>query len=159
MKIAISSYDAGRLAAARRAGESRSNIWAAIRAQFGIPNDVKLAMDASRNLYRRGTDPREYLIAGPDGKYSHCRADGEVRPGVQSVVESDTSRFVVADMRPNGTPQWAALQANEVIEVLRDHADFDHVAEAALPAGFPTDVGHDGIVIDARERVVYFRVD
>jgi hypothetical protein len=154
-KIAISSYDAGRLAAARRAGESRTAIWAAIRSQFGIPSTVKLAMDNNRVLYRKGTDPREYLIANADGLYSHCEtATKAPGAGPVTMIESDASRFAVAGA-PVADRQWYRIEAESVVEILRDHGDGERAY--ALPEKFPENVGVDALVVDTADGYVYFR--
>jgi hypothetical protein len=114
-------------------------------------------MDNNRVLYRKGTDPRAYLIANADGLYSHCMPDADtmtMHPGPVTMIESDASRFAVAGA-PTADKQWYRIEAESVVEILRDHADAERAF--ALPEGFPTNVGVDTLVSDTVDGYVYFR--
>jgi hypothetical protein len=163
-KIAISSYDAASLAAARRAGESRKYIWDRIRAQFAIPADIKLGMATDRTLYVKDSNPRRFLIAGADGRFAdnftsmynatvnQSDFDTEVRMVTTPSMfngELNTGRFVTSTPAHHG--RWHVISKADLLELF---ADTDPGEHANLPDGFPT--GSD-VVFDTTTGDLYWK--
>lgn len=160
-KIAISSYDAASLASARRAGESRKYIWQRIRAQFGIPANIRLGMATDRTLFVAKSDPRQFLYADSNGRYSYtasddARMDRDVSvsaPAFSLPELSDAVRFVTA--QGTGGRAWGRIAASDLQDALQDSAAGDD--DVDLPDGFPVDTKQD-VVFDTATGDVYFRV-
>lgn len=171
-KIAISTFDSASLAAARRAGESRSYIWKRIRDQFGIPANLKLGMDTFRKLFVKGTDPRQYLIADATGRFSHSADDsisgvslavsptalwpfGQAATEASVAVDSDDSRFAMYDPGGNGDTGWVRVPLSAVVDALQNSDEAEH--GVTPPAGMPLPLGDDAFVVDNDTDSVYFR--
>jgi hypothetical protein len=150
-KMQVTTYQAADLAAARRAGASRKHIWANIRNALRIPTSVKLAVDTARNLYVKGTNPRQFLIADGRGFYSHAAADQA--PTVQPTQVQAAAPTLVNQAAPSyrvigGASAGRGLRfvSNaDLIGVLRE-CGMDEAA--AVPAGMPAISGDDVVVAD-----------
>lgn len=164
-KIVISQVQKTALADARKHGYSRKGIWSDIRRQFGIPTSLRLAVTVARELYVKGTDPKQYLMASPGGAYSHTAIDTAATaapaPDTKVTAVAAASRFVVAKNGHDGA-SWTRMTAKAAAALLRDGGgaeyDSDDVTyNATLPAGFPADAGADALIFDTSTGDVYFR--
>lgn len=156
--ITVSSYHSASLASARRAGESRKHIWSAIRQQFGIPTSLKLGKDSNNALYVKDSSPRKFLQADDSGRYSdvltnRSQAASQVSFPVDAPVQPVDARFAVSDINTHLGP-WLQVNKADLLDLLRDCADAD---DAALPVGFPADLGQDAVVFDPTTGTIYFR--
>jgi hypothetical protein len=151
-KIIISQSYKDQLAAARVNGLSRTPLWNSIRSAYGIPSSIKLAMTCARELYVKGTDPKQFLHEYK-GAFVSAMADMSA-PVATSGIEM--SRFVVATTRDD-LPQsdWSRVSVEDVLYTMRDS---DNVEDGAtLPEGFPKGAGRDALIVDSATGDVYFR--
>jgi hypothetical protein len=159
-KIIISQNDKDALAAARRAGESRTYLWQRIHDTYRVPRSMSLAVTCQRELYLKGTDPKQFLIADTYGRYSHTMIDtAPVTATVQ--VPVNASRFTVAS-QPLAVARtgWSSITVENLLDMLRNGSDLDDLFQdnPALPEGFPQDVDHDAVVFDTFGAALYFRM-
>jgi hypothetical protein len=149
-KIAISTYDAAALAAARRAGESRQYIWQRIKNQFGIPSHLKLGMATDRTLYVKGSEPREFLFAGAGGQvaYSQSAATATRDAQVPATITTTAPRFAV---EPSSIVSWVKVGRGQLVQLAEDLGEAAHV----IPEGFPA--AGSGLVFDTQTGDLYFR--
>ena len=166
-KIAISTYQAAQLAAARRAGEKRTHIWASIREMFAIPRSLKLGMATDRTLYVKNTEPRQFLIADTRGRYANTATDAQIasantvraanaqpvtvattptpaqNQAAGSTVGGQSSPFRVLNPGTS-TRQVLFISNSDLADALRNSGYGDTVD---APAGFPADIGDTSVVM------------
>jgi hypothetical protein len=152
-KIVISQDLKNELAAARQAGRSRSHLWMRVRSTYRIPSTVQLAVSCARELYVKGTTPKQFLHSDELGRYSHALPD-PVAP------TADAGRFMTATFSNAGAviSDWSRAPAYEVASVMRNGTEPENVEDnVELPPGFPADTDRDSLVFDTTTGYVYFR--
>lgn len=134
----------------------RRSTWASIRAQHGIPEDIKLRVEIDHQ-----SDPNYKVLRDKETDYPLWKMnDGRVVASPVGPIES-------ADEAPRGG-RFASTAANQndlycitvddFLRLMREGGDADdHVyTPNHLPAGLP-DITVDGVVLDTQDRVLYFR--
>ena len=147
---------------------TKKRLWAEVRALFNVPTGVKLGFENDLrdpmcgHLYVKGTEPRVYL--NDDGTPDLSLGSSNEPSTQATTVPSDTTTqtqptgFMVSDAPEEA--YWFSISKEELLAVLRDGDDPDAFAEPVrvLPAGFPTNLGKDALVM-GRNGTVYFRKD
>lgn len=164
-RLTLATHFLQRLAATERGTPERKAVWADIRAEYGVPPDVKIGVETSPThpnvgqVYIKDTDPRQFILADGYGRYTAGRetapTDGAA-PATDSAAS--TARFVAIDPDDDGTRRaLVKINKQELLHVLRGaidtgEADFSRV-NVKLD-GFPA-MQDDTIVLDNRTGDLY----
>lgn len=147
---------------------TKKRLWAEVRALFNVPTEVKLGFENDLDdpmcghLYVKGTEPRVYL--NDDGTLDRSSQSGNEPSTPATPVPSNTpaqtqpTGFMVSDSP--GEACWFSISKEDLLAALRDGDDPEAFSEPVhtLPAGFPTNLGKDALVM-GRDGTIYFRKD
>jgi hypothetical protein len=150
MMIYITQEHCNLLEAAAQAGskEMRKEAFKRIKADLGIPSNVRIGVDRNaagsvRNaLYYAGSEPRRYLQ----------------REDFTSADDSEANGKFVVLGTSNSNRRWSAISRSDLLALLRMHGNESIDYDPILPDGFPVGVsGSDVLVLDSATGTLYFK--
>lgn len=159
-RLKIATHFLQRLAATERDTPERKAVWADIRAEYGIPSDVKIGVETSPTsphvgqAYIKDTDPRRFILADGYGRYTERWETAPADEGAPAPAPAaSTGRFVAIDPDDDGSRRaLVKISKQELLRVLRDVTDTGEARFTRVSVkhdGFPT-MQDDTIVLDNR---------
>lgn len=156
-RLKLATHFLQRLAATERGTPERKAVWADIRAEYGIPSDVKIGVATSPEaphvgeVYIKGSDPRQFILADEYGRYTQQRETAD--EGVPAPAPADTTaRFTAIEAGDDDRRTLVKISKQELLHVLRDAYDMGDAQFTTVGVkhdGFPT-MQDDTIVLDNR---------